>query len=184
MAENDQPTLLSDERIAEIRWFLANLRAIGKPVDAPILDCVDDLLAEIDRLRRRIEAVEHNAGQFQKERDALLNQRWSDDIPPGGYVCATCGEPVESEPCPEHAPEVISEQVALNAKIAEAARNWKRARIATKEAYRLCAEGSKDITSVIYFSEWDRENHLRDELLKVIGDVDSHVEKEPDSNGL
>jgi hypothetical protein len=27
---------------------------------------------------------------------------WDATLPPGGYVCATCGEPVESEPCPEH----------------------------------------------------------------------------------
>lgn len=29
---------------------------------------------------------------------------WDSSLPPGGYVCAACGEPVESEPCPEHAP--------------------------------------------------------------------------------
>lgn len=29
---------------------------------------------------------------------------WMDETPPGGYVCNTCGVPVESEPCPEHAP--------------------------------------------------------------------------------
>lgn len=29
---------------------------------------------------------------------------WSAELPPGGRVCGTCGQPVESEPCPEHAP--------------------------------------------------------------------------------
>lgn len=29
---------------------------------------------------------------------------WDDAIPPGGYVCGTCGTPVESEPCSEHQP--------------------------------------------------------------------------------
>lgn len=29
---------------------------------------------------------------------------WTDDIPPGGYVCGACGMPVESEPCAEHQP--------------------------------------------------------------------------------
>ncbi|MFD4258213.1 hypothetical protein ACFWR9_11430 [Streptomyces sp. NPDC058534] len=28
---------------------------------------------------------------------------WDPTLPPGGYVCSTCGEPVESEPCPDHA---------------------------------------------------------------------------------
>jgi hypothetical protein len=29
---------------------------------------------------------------------------WSDDLPPGGYVCGECGQPTESEPCAEHQP--------------------------------------------------------------------------------
>lgn len=33
---------------------------------------------------------------------APINTIWSDEVPPGGYVCATCGMPAESEPCPEH----------------------------------------------------------------------------------
>ena len=27
---------------------------------------------------------------------------WDDGLPPGGYVCAACGQPTESEPCAEH----------------------------------------------------------------------------------
>jgi hypothetical protein len=30
---------------------------------------------------------------------------WDSSLPPGGYVCNICGDPVESEPCREHAPE-------------------------------------------------------------------------------
>jgi hypothetical protein len=30
---------------------------------------------------------------------------WSDETPPGGLVCNICGQPVESEPCAEHAPQ-------------------------------------------------------------------------------
>lgn len=30
---------------------------------------------------------------------------WDPALPPGGYVCNICGEPVESEPCPQHGPE-------------------------------------------------------------------------------
>lgn len=29
---------------------------------------------------------------------------WSDDLPPGGYVCGACGQPTESDPCAEHQP--------------------------------------------------------------------------------
>lgn len=29
-------------------------------------------------------------------------ERWDSTIPPGGWVCATCGIPTESEPCPHH----------------------------------------------------------------------------------
>ncbi len=29
---------------------------------------------------------------------------WDDGLPPGGYVCAACGQPTESEPCEEHQP--------------------------------------------------------------------------------
>lgn len=43
-------------------------------------------------------------------RDELLNRRWDDSLPPGGYVCATCGQPVESEPCPKHSPHARLER--------------------------------------------------------------------------
>lgn len=27
---------------------------------------------------------------------------WTNDPPPGGFICSQCGTPVESEPCPDH----------------------------------------------------------------------------------
>lgn len=30
---------------------------------------------------------------------------WDGSLPPGGNVCSICGDPVESEPCPQHAPD-------------------------------------------------------------------------------
>lgn len=30
---------------------------------------------------------------------------WDSCVPPGGFICNLCGTPVESEPCPDHAPE-------------------------------------------------------------------------------
>lgn len=37
---------------------------------------------------------------------------WDSGLPPGGLVCNLCGQPVESEPCPEHAPAPV---VAMSA---------------------------------------------------------------------
>lgn len=34
---------------------------------------------------------------------------WDDSVAPGGYVCAECGMPTESEPCAEHQPEAVTE---------------------------------------------------------------------------
>lgn len=36
--------------------------------------------------------------------DQPYSEVWSDETPPGGMVCSICGQPVESEPCPDHAP--------------------------------------------------------------------------------
>lgn len=30
---------------------------------------------------------------------------WDASLPPGGAVCSICGQPVESEPCADHAPD-------------------------------------------------------------------------------
>lgn len=40
----------------------------------------------------------------EKMAGTTYREVWSDELPPGGYVCSICGQPIESEPCPEHAP--------------------------------------------------------------------------------
>lgn len=50
-----------------------------------------------ERLAALLEAEHHPAAQPYRE-------VWSDEVPPGGMVCSICGGPVESEPCPQHAP--------------------------------------------------------------------------------
>lgn len=35
---------------------------------------------------------------------AVYREVWDAGLPPGGLVCSVCGQPVESEPCPDHAP--------------------------------------------------------------------------------
>lgn len=41
---------------------------------------------------------------------APYHEVWSSELPPGGLVCSICGQPVESEPCPEHAPAEAGER--------------------------------------------------------------------------
>lgn len=50
---------------------------------------------------------ERDASYWRQRFETEANVRWDDGCPPGGMVCATCGEPVESEPCPEHNPKAI-----------------------------------------------------------------------------
>ncbi|WP_267244383.1 DUF6011 domain-containing protein [Streptomyces sp. PR69] len=35
----------------------------------------------------------------------VYQEVWSSELPPGGLVCSVCSQPVESEPCPVHAPK-------------------------------------------------------------------------------
>ncbi|MFE5563336.1 hypothetical protein [Streptomyces sp. NPDC056544] len=59
-------------------------------------EALDDAVREAATLRARVAELE-----------ALLPYRevWSDELPPGGFVCNVCGQPVESEPCPDHEPK-------------------------------------------------------------------------------
>lgn len=67
---------------------------------------IDALLAELDREREYRQGAEKmlNAVHAARIRDRMKerNEAWSEDVPPGGVVCAECGEPVESEPCELH----------------------------------------------------------------------------------
>jgi hypothetical protein len=53
--------------------------------------------------------LERTRAESRMWRDRLWAEqtvKWDDELPPGGLVCADpeCGQPVESEPCPEHSP--------------------------------------------------------------------------------
>lgn len=74
-------------------------------------DLVDRLYAEANRthtpllLREAaiiIYALRRHTDKLQTELNEARNVRRSDDQV--GLVCATCGEPVETEPCPDHSP--------------------------------------------------------------------------------
>jgi hypothetical protein len=56
--------------------------------------------AEVDQWKATAES-------WRRRAYAAENVRWDDELPPGGEVCATCEQPVESEPCPEHNPRAL-----------------------------------------------------------------------------
>jgi hypothetical protein len=51
------------------------------------------------------------AASWRKRYYTEAGTRWDDELPPGGEVCATCEQPVESEPCAEHNPRVLAERL-------------------------------------------------------------------------
>jgi hypothetical protein len=60
--------------------------------------------AEVDRWKATAES-------WRQRYYAEAGVRWDDELPPGGEVCATCEQPVESEPCPEHNPRTLMAQM-------------------------------------------------------------------------
>jgi hypothetical protein len=51
------------------------------------------------------------AASWRERYYAEAGTRWDDELPPGGEVCATCEQPVESEPCRDHNPRVLAERL-------------------------------------------------------------------------
>ncbi|WP_030667913.1 hypothetical protein [Streptomyces rimosus] len=93
---------------------------------------------EAEGLRRAVVAAllvlarqQHRIGELEQEAARLAQERrswmcryyeesrtyWDAELPPGGVCCADCGQPVESEPCPEHHPATVAER--LRARVAE-----------------------------------------------------------------
>lgn len=80
----------------------------------------DDQTTEIDCYRRVLErirdladAIDHGDAATTSARTIALKaervlalEQWDGSVPPGGYVCAICRVPVESEPCPDHSKAV------------------------------------------------------------------------------
>lgn len=83
---------------------------------------VPALVAEVQRLRAERhstnEALSDAAEQLRVQRDRIAEleaqlpyrEVWSSELAPGGFVCSVCGQPVESEPCPDHAPKPERQQ--------------------------------------------------------------------------
>lgn len=63
---------------------------------------------EYDPATGRWRQAAEDAARHWRERYRIeANVLWDDSLPPGGEVCADCGQPVESEPCPEHHPRTV-----------------------------------------------------------------------------
>lgn len=72
---------------------------------------------EMERLRAELDRVTANRDYWRNRYRSESRTTWSSEVPPGGEVCADCGEPVESEPCAEHNPTAVAEQ--LRARVTE-----------------------------------------------------------------
>lgn len=61
---------------------------------------------EVVRVLDALDQAKSQVRHLRAELDTALNQTWDASCAPGGYVCRTCGVPVESEPCADHAPRL------------------------------------------------------------------------------
>lgn len=75
--------------------LIARLRDVGFPL-------ADEAADELEGLQRHVDRLVDVGNRLVNERNEALNQRLSEDEV--GHVGATCGDPVDSEPCPEHSP--------------------------------------------------------------------------------
>lgn len=68
--------------------------------------CVGDHVPEslADEAADLIERLRADQDRWMARAYAAENVRWDGSVPPGGEVCATCGIPVEDEPCSAHSP--------------------------------------------------------------------------------
>ncbi|MEU5157764.1 hypothetical protein [Glycomyces sp. NPDC021274] len=78
---------------------------------------VPTLLGEIGRLRTELDRVASDRYRWMRRYYEEAGTYWDAELPPGGECCAECGQPVESEPCPEHNPRAVVEQ--LRARVVE-----------------------------------------------------------------
>jgi hypothetical protein len=92
-------------------WFCANLSGWAGDRMAVVLRRLIDAEAELDRARS-------NATYWRDRYREESRTCWDNSLPPGGECCAVCGQPVESEPCPEHHPATVADR--LRAELAAA----------------------------------------------------------------
>ncbi|ONK09266.1 hypothetical protein [Streptomyces sp. MP131-18] len=116
------------DRLDEMAAAVAPIEEIGEHSShndpwANALDLITPA-AEVEQMRARVAELEAEADRLATDRARWMNRYyeesrtyWDAELPPGGECCADCGQPVESEPCPEHHPATVAER--LRGRIAE-----------------------------------------------------------------
>ncbi|MBF6213727.1 hypothetical protein IU487_22175 [Nocardia puris] len=82
-----------------------HLRQIAHGQERPTLAMTHRLAADLVTARDSLREARERLAAFE-------GRVWSDLAPPGGWVCAVCGVPVESEPCSEHEPPAVRLELA------------------------------------------------------------------------
>ncbi|WP_157115805.1 hypothetical protein, partial [Nocardia puris] len=82
-----------------------HLRQIAHGQERPTLATTHRIAAELVTARDSLREARERLAAFE-------GRVWSDLAPPGGWVCAVCGVPVESEPCSEHEPPAVRLELA------------------------------------------------------------------------
>ncbi|MEV0031404.1 hypothetical protein [Nocardia sp. NPDC050793] len=101
---------LTDDQLRELVQFAAP-DLCGRLADE-LLDARGEIAAlrtDLEAKRSDFDAALHRLSQARARIAELEPQQpyravWSDELPPGGMVCNICRQPVETEPCAEHAP--------------------------------------------------------------------------------
>ncbi|MFB7899909.1 hypothetical protein ACFC1B_26675 [Streptomyces xiamenensis] len=70
-----------------------------------------ELLAEIDRQAKEIDRLAADRHHWMTQYYEESRTYWDAELPPGGECCAVCGQPVESEPCPDHHPATVADRL-------------------------------------------------------------------------
>lgn len=105
-AREDVPALLAE--VERLRAEYERLRAEYAETEIAAEAEVTRLRGERDTLRDQRNGEARQADHWRDRYRQEANVRWDPTLPPGGSVCATCGDPVESEPCPEHHPRTAA----------------------------------------------------------------------------
>jgi hypothetical protein len=112
---------LTDEQHADTDSYHRHLRshilaelseniAVGRA--SMVTDRIMDLVRpELDRLRAGLDRARSSSAFWESRYREESRTCWDDGLPPGGECCAVCGQPVESEPCPEHHPATVADRL-------------------------------------------------------------------------
>lgn len=93
---------------------------------------MSDTTDRLDEIRDREAEVLRLVDDRQRWRSRYYDESrtyWDAELPPGGECCADCGQPVESEPCPDHHPATVAARLSARVAELEAQRERRRLRL-------------------------------------------------------